>query len=386
VKQSVEPGYGVFSAIALLKWLPSQCPEFSRLLEVAASEPLPYWLSTPFGGAATQPENLVAHLARTLVESSTCRSVESIVDAFASAVESRSVRLRLIAHLENHTLLPTTLHVVFANNVVFRYLDDDELQRLLNVDVLDSTQLDPFSNRTVLEWEFEVPLFISARDHCHADADAWPEAVRPIDDVHVAMHCFKAGSTPVAIYRIVSVDPALQVGGLTIGRRAATLAHFNLEQSDLAAFKAYVDNCLKVCRPNLALAKSRLRDAEARYSPVDAIVDAFVGVEALLNSDNVPELTMRVALNYATLSPPNRRHHNYRRLKDLYKVRSRIVHGDFKPGSSYKVDDSSLNISEVATISKELLRELIHAFVANDELRIKAKLDVPYWEQRYFAG
>ena len=118
-------------------------------------------------------------------------------------------------------------------------------------------------------------------------------------------------------------------------------------------------------------------------APGDAIVDALIGIEALLNAENKPELTLRVALNYASLSTKDLRHRNFRRLKDLYNVRSRIVHGD-RPDKSYRVDGVNYQLPEIAAMSKELLRELIHLFVLNDDLRHNARIDSAFWENKYF--
>ena len=143
-------------------------------------------------------------------------------------------------------------------------------------------------------------------------------------------------------------------------------------------------NCTKECRPKLELAKHRLRDAELRNSQIYAIVDSFIGIEALLNPDNTPELTLRVALNYSTLGLKNEAHERFKKLKDMYKVRSKIVHGDHKPDVPYKVAGLPKSIDEIAMMSKEVLRELVRKFAEDDQLRLIAKLDIEYWERRYF--
>lgn len=380
VSYAVEPAIGVHSTITLLRSLP-QCPHFTEFREATAHEWFPSWMATRFAGWATAPDQVVARLGRAVVlhEGS---SAEATVDTFARAVARERVRMRFVAHLENNAPVPADLRLGFSNGVVYRALGQAELEKLLEFDLFSKPQLDAFANKTVLEREFETELFFEPRS---GPEDWWLDTARPVEQVHSALHAFKSGASPIALFRLEPAETATLVSGLTIGERTPTLAFFPIAAEELAGLSSFVDHCLEPCRKSLELAKDRLRDAESRRSPIDGIVDAFVGIEALLNSENAPELTMRVALNYACLCSREQRRARYRTLKDLYKVRSKIVHGDYKANGTFTIAGVSKQVSEIAAESKAILRDLIRTFVMDEQLRHKAKVDSAFWEERYFA-
>jgi hypothetical protein len=81
----------------------------------------------------------------------------------------------------------------------------------------------------------------------------------------------------------------------------------------------------------LAFAARRLNRAYLRDRDDDAVVDLAVGVEALLNPENAPEISYRLRLRGAalarltsTLDPTEAAD----RIKTLYDIRSRVVHGE----------------------------------------------------------
>ncbi len=73
----------------------------------------------------------------------------------------------------------------------------------------------------------------------------------------------------------------------------------------------------------------------------------------------------------------------YRKLRDHYKVRNRIVHGA-KEGDVHKVDGQTYSLYEVSQMSKALLREVIKGFVDDEALRSLPSLSAVFWEDRHF--
>jgi Apea-like HEPN len=385
ISHKVVPGFGIHSKLSLMRWIRDESPEFEPFQSQGSlAQNFPTWIATCFGGSAIQPDTFVAHLAQVVAESNGEISAVGVVKAFTSALLSGHVRMRITAHLKNHAPVPQNFNVTLSNGVVFRCLSDAELETVLKVDIWDSPKLDPFSNRSVLEYDFETELLLSPMQA--PPPDPWPKLVSPIEEVHTALHCYLPGSTPIELFRLRSLNPGIPVGGISTGRHHSYFSNYDLTNVRPRTLSSFVKKCIKPCRPNLELAKNRLRDAENRSSALDAIIDAFVGIEALLNSENTPEITTRVALNYASLSPKTVRQSNYRKLKDLYKVRSNIVHGKFKPGTSYKIDGVPHEINEAAVASKALLRELVRWFVSADDLREHADIDTKFWEGRYFSA
>lgn len=384
ISHKVVPGFGIHSKLSLMRWIRSESPEFEPFqTQGSLAQNFPIWIATCFGGSAIQPETFVAHLAQVVAESNGEISADDVVKHFTSALLTGQVRMRITAHLKNHAPLPPNFNVILSNGVVFRCLSDAELETVLKVDIWDSSKLDPFSNRSVLEYDFETELLLSPMQA--PPLDPWPKVLTPIEEVHTALHCYLPGSTPIELIRLKSLNPGIPVGRISIGKQHSSISHYDLTNVRLRTLSSFVKKCIKPCRPNLELAKNRLRDAENRTSALDAIIDAFVGIEALLNSENTPEITTRVALNYASLSPKTVRQSNYRKLKDLYNVRSKIVHGAYKAGTSYKIDGVTREINEIALASKALLRELIQRFVNDDGLREQIKINTKFWEAKYFS-
>lgn len=385
---SIEPGFGVQARIALLRWLESESSEFAEFQRLAAnSHSIPRWIGTGFGGHALEPQGLIAHLAQLAANGSEGgdESVERIVSDLARALEAERVELVCTAFLENCAGVPESLYLRFENGVVLQRLADVEFEDLLETDINEAPRLSPFSNRLVLRYEFETALRVSPG--LNPEDTPWQPLFARFELTGAALHCFKPGSIPIAMYRLDSRNPSVPVGGLTIGEHRPQFSAYALSDDELPRLEGFVRQCLKPCRPKLELAKQRLSEAEVRRSPVDAIVDAFVGIEALLNPDNAPELSLRVALNYATLGPSESARSRFRTLRDLYKVRSKIVHGDHKEGGTYKVCGSARSTNEIADISKALLRNLIHTFIHDDKLRSEVKkLDIGFWEERYFPN
>jgi hypothetical protein len=93
---------------------------------------------------------------------------------------------------------------------------------------------------------------------------------------------------------------------------------------------------------------------------------------------------MRVALNYSTLLPKQLRYTEFKQLKELYGVRSKIVHGNYKINRKYTVAGEQHDLDEIAKMSKETLREVIHLFLKDDELRLVGEINGDFWEKRYF--
>ena len=102
-----------------------------------------------------------------------------------------------------------------------------------------------------------------------------------------------------------------------------------IERTELAALSRSfrtVQACPEVIRSSLPV--QRLVSASFRSSPIDALVDIWVGLEAvLLSKEENTELQYRMSLRAARLlraSPPRA---FIRRFKDAYADRSKVVHG-----------------------------------------------------------
>lgn len=103
--------------------------------------------------------------------------------------------------------------------------------------------------------------------------------------------------------------------------------------------EADVDRLIKIYRnltkiedvnPNMALAISRFINCTTPNNNHDLIIDSMIGLESFFLADASGELNFRFAQRaaYYLASEPGGRPYEFRKLKRLYDIRSKIVHGD----------------------------------------------------------
>jgi hypothetical protein len=140
----------------------------------------------------------------------------------------------------------------------------------------------------------------------------------------------------------------------------------------------------KISDQAMKLACSRLSDAQVRTRPYDRIIDAVIGLEALLLAphDVRGELSFRFSLNYSMLfDKPADRHRAFRTARKLYELRSDVAHGSVLK-EIYTVGDDKLTQQDAAKCACEALRRVIKFFLPTLPDRPYAKSQ--FWETKYF--
>ena len=150
-----------------------------------------------------------------------------------------------------------------------------------------------------------------------------------------------------------------------------------LTHGEIETFVTLYKKIISNQRAEVRIAATRLVDADNRISSVDSLLDAMIGLEALLNPSNNPELSFRVALNYASLRSSADRRNGYENIRAIYKTRSKIVHGDVKILST-----KAALIHEHAELAKQCLRYAINRFLFDDAFAGTTKLEDAFWEDR----
>jgi hypothetical protein len=150
-----------------------------------------------------------------------------------------------------------------------------------------------------------------------------------------------------------------------------------LGQDDVAKLIELYRALAKTRLNELNIAAARLLDAESRISSVDAVLDAVIGLEVLLNPNDRAELSFRVALNYAYLGPVAERRERYENVRDVQVTRNRVVHGGLNLASK-----DVARLHEHATLAKSCLRDALLRFLTDRTLMGTQKLDVDFWLDR----
>ena len=133
----------------------------------------------------------------------------------------------------------------------------------------------------------------------------------------------------------------------------------------------------------MTMACSRLADADLRTRPEDCILDAVIGMEALLLAgapERKGELSLQFSLNYAMLFPPEHRVDAYKVAHDLYGLRSTIAHG--RPTPKGKTVSARVELSEAGRRATAALRTIIVRFLPMDGSPYK---DREFWLRKYFG-
>jgi hypothetical protein len=125
---------------------------------------------------------------------------------------------------------------------------------------------------------------------------------------------------------------------------------------------------LKRCNRSARVAAKRLARAHARTDADDRIIDLCIGLEALLGSgfsETVHRLSMRASALLAQLWGQSSAE-LYRATRDLYAIRSKVVHGDHNPYNEpmLKLGGGQVHASRFATAA---LVSLLHLLIPDDK-------------------
>jgi len=184
------------------------------------------------------------------------------------------------------------------------------------------------------------------------------EAVRP---VVTALTLHKEGLIHPTTYRRHLRSPFST--GSWSPRGAQIMGSYAIDDRDVEEVLAIATHLSTVkVFPAMQLALDRLVESSARSSPRDAILDAVVGLEALiLDGADREGLRFRFAVHAASLLPGDdveARRKRYREAYALYGIRNKVAHETLRD-AKYMVGDESLTPRDVAKRARAMLREAI---------------------------
>jgi len=126
------------------------------------------------------------------------------------------------------------------------------------------------------------------------------------------------------------------------------------------------------------LAMHRLNLSSMRTTDEDGVIDAMIAMEALL-SDGPQEMTHKVAMRLAGLykvADRSRSEQAFKELKDIYKFRSKIVHGGAALEKHRGIDREEVKIPS-ADVAAEHLRNAFTVLIKNPILLDPKKAHLP---------
>ena len=151
-----------------------------------------------------------------------------------------------------------------------------------------------------------------------------------------------------------------------------------IDEDEIGKLKSIVDFIIKEIDRRFITAQRRLSMGTERKDREDRLIDYMIGLEALYLPDGGQELSFKLALRAALLleSESEKRKNNFNFIRNMYKTRSKIVHGrnyDLSPDDISKVEEL-LRLSIKLWI-EEKDKFLANSFTNSGKLKYEGNLD-----------
>lgn len=206
----------------------------------------------------------------------------------------------------------------------------------------------------------------------------------------LSLRTFKSGSVGIEHIRFTPLAFCpFPVPTHFFGDMYSPLGSFSLSAEEIQPLAEHAKLVFDMSEPSIEMACSRLADAESRMSPRDRLVDAVIGMEAILLAGLAPadrkgELKFRFSLHYSTLFyAPEDRYRAFRLAKSLYDLRSMVAHGSSLGAHAFPLGDENLKLPAAAQLASETLRHLVRHFLPYGGQAPYKKHE--FWERAYFG-
>lgn len=137
---------------------------------------------------------------------------------------------------------------------------------------------------------------------------------------------------------------------------------------------------LDIIENSVHIAARRLNLCFLRDDDIDSILDATIGLEALLSDDNRQEMTHKLAMRVGALiklakSPQKSPYEVFQDVKKIYGYRSAVVHGSTDAHKRREIVSSDNRRIPVTPLAVDYLRMALHALIEYPQYRQPAKID-----------
>jgi hypothetical protein len=308
--------------------------------------------------------------------------LDSVVEDFEEFVDSPSVPFRFRADLANFS--STVDRVELPEAIEIRRMTQDEVAYLRRT--LELVRPEVFGTREFcVEGPGEEPkLFATSPDTVIED-----DPIRDkLEKVLLSLRTFKAGRVGCDFVQFLPCGfcplPLTTTG---FSEMTVLFGRYNISSDEAADLVIHGERVFSLREEAMALACRRLGEAEQRTRPHDAIIDAVIGMEAILlagieSGNRKGELSFRFSLNYAMRFSPTERRNAYRLARDLYGLRSTIAPGGSIDALKLKIAGEKVSLQHAAKRATSTLRDLIHHFLPKSGHPYK---NPEFWEHQYFG-
>lgn len=131
---------------------------------------------------------------------------------------------------------------------------------------------------------------------------------------------------------------------------------------------------------SIRVAIRRLNQCFLREDEEDSIIDATIGLEALLSDDNRQEMTHKLAMRVGALSnipegQLKKPYDAYKEIKKVYTYRSALVHGSTKTDKIKEIRLDEIRSIPTSDLAVEYLRKVLKILISNPIYRNPREID-----------
>ena len=295
--------------------------------------------------------------------------VEQIIGEFETFIDDPNLHLRCVIELTHFSMEAECIEL--SCGLCLRRLSDDEVSEIrggLAWHVGNPIGMDSGISGYAVVTHLSLPKLFGAD---MGEAAQFAQMTANLDRLLLALRTFKAGQTGLSA---IQIFPEGFTGARTGWGRLGDLpvprfGSYQLAAAEVECFREHANFFFNPLDPALELACSRLSDAETRNRPQDRLLDAVIGLEAVLlvsvgEDDRRGELSNRFALNYSSLfTGSEERFAQYLVARDMYGHRSRIAHGGTIRGDNLKLGQERISLPEAANRACEMLRRVVKRFL-----------------------
>lgn len=312
--------------------------------------------------------------------------VDQIVQEFSDFVDSTDHTFKFQALLINFKMNADVFQLHPA--IVIRRLTEEEVS-LYNP--MGNSHFGGFNwscygiNEFVIEGDLIEPKLLGDN---HKEGQVMSQRAKELLDK--AMLCLRAYKPGSIGYESINFHSAtmcpLSIPSVRYNQNPIPFGNYSLVDVEFTELEHYAQMVFDCGEKSMQLALSRLADAEIRTRPEDMIIDAAIGMEALLlaslgKDDRRSELSFRFALNYSTLfETPDEKLRGFQIARDIYSLRSLIAHGSISDQKVYKIGHENMSLDSAAQTTKATLRAVIQYFLPLSGYPYRQP---EFWKRRY---
>lgn len=314
--------------------------------------------------------------------------VDAIVNDCADFTERTTMPVCYQAHLLNFQMDSESLPLL--DGLIIRKLSDNEISNIYGGSLMSRSALllqHTMMHECVIEQVFEEDIVFQAPQLSNEVRNQFEKKV---DKVILALRTFK--QAPIGCgevrARCLKFSPH-RVGLTTFRHEYVPFGAYQITSVEIEGLLQHVKWISTLCDVSMETACFRLASATTRLRAQDQIVDAVIGMEALLLAglrpeDRRGELKFRFSLHYSTLfGSAEERHSQFKIAKHLYDLRSTIAHGGDVGDKPLRIGEEKLSLTDAGNRSCAVLRHIIHHFLPEAQAAPYKKPE--FWERAYFG-